>query len=247
MLTTLLRTDELRFLRNGDWIKAYGAWRRCDEREPAVVIVPDVRGLREHHRDIARRLANEGFFALVMDLYTREGTPQIDDMAAAMRRMEQVSDRRVVADIDGAVRFLSSRPEVRARSIGIVGFGVGGLYALLAACVVPGLQACVSFYGILRYTDKSDLKPQSPLDLAKDLACPFLGLFGEDDELVPRADVKELESVLRRSAKVFQTKIYPGAGHAFLNDTRPEAYRKEAAKDAWARAVAFLHKHLEDH
>jgi carboxymethylenebutenolidase len=246
MATELLRTDDLRFLRNGDWIKAYGAWLRCEERVPAVVIIPDVHGLSEHYRDLARRLANEGFFALALDLYAREGAPQIDDAPAAMRWMQQLDDRRVLADIDSAVRFLGSRPEVRARSIGITGFCMGGQYALMAACTVPNLQACVSFYGMLRYVEKTDLKPQSPLEVAKDLACPFLGLFGEDDPLIPRADVKELESILRRSAKVFQTKIYPAAGHAFCNDTRPDSYRPEAAKDAWTRAIAFFRKHLED-
>jgi len=240
MATTHLRTEEVTFVRGGDRIKAYGAWLRRDERSPAVILIPDVRGLTEHYRDIARRLAAEGFFALAVDLYSREGAPDLPTVEAALTWMRQLDDRRVLADIDCAVRFLCIRPEVRARSIGITGFCMGGQYALMAACSVPNLAACVSFYGMLRYVEKTELKPESPLDMVPRLNCPYLGLFGEDDLLIPRADVKELESILRRCGKTFQTKTYPGAGHAFFNDARPEAYRPEAAKDAWARAITFF-------
>jgi carboxymethylenebutenolidase len=244
MLTTLLRTEELGFTRSGDRIKAYAAWLRRDERLPAVIIIPDVRGLTEHYRDIGRRFANEGFFALAIDLYSREGAPEIPDVEAAFRWMRQLDDRRVLADIGGAMRFLGSRPEVRARSIGITGFCMGGQYALMAACTVPNIAACVSFYGMLRYDEKTAIKPQSPLDLAPGLSCPYLGLFGEEDALIPRADIKQLESILRRAGKTFQTKIYAGAGHAFFNDQRLEAYRPEAAKDAWTRTLDFFRTHF---
>jgi carboxymethylenebutenolidase len=240
MATTLLRTEELRFVRDGDRINAYGAWLRRDDRLPAVIIIHDVRALSDHYRDIAHRLANEGFFALALDLYSREGAPDLTDMDAVFAWLRQLSDPRVLADIDGAVRFLGTRPEVRSRSIGIVGFCMGGRYAFMAACAVGNLAACVSFYGMLRSADKA----QTPLTLAAELSCPFLGLFGEQDALIPRADIKELESILRSNAKTFWTKIYQGAGHAFFNDQHLDAYRPEAAKDAWARTVGFLHTHL---
>jgi carboxymethylenebutenolidase len=245
MSTTLLRTEQLTFARDGDRINAYAAWLRRDERLPAVVVVPDVRGLTEHYRDIARRFANESFFALAVDLYSREGTPELPDIESALRWMRQLDDRRALKDLDGAVRLLGSRPEVRSRSIGITGFCMGGQYALMAACSVQNIAACVSFYGMLRYAEKAPIKPESALDMAPRLSCPYLGLFGEDDALIPRTDVKELESILRRAGKNFQTKVYPGAGHAFFNDTRPEMYRPEAAKDAWARALAFFRAHLD--
>jgi len=245
MSTTLLRTEELTFARDGDRIKAYAAWLRRDDRGPAIVVIPDVRGLTEHYCDIARRFANEGFFALAVDLYSREGAPNLPDIESALRWMRQLDDNRILKDLDGAVRFLGSRPEVRNRSIGITGFCMGGQYALMAACTVANIAACVSFYGMLRYVEKTTHRPESPLDIASRLSCPYLGLFGEDDAMIPRADVKELESVLRRSGKNFQTKVYPGAGHAFFNDTRPEMYRAEAAKDAWTRALTFFRTHLD--
>ena len=138
-----------------------------------------------------------------------------------------------------------SRLDVRARSIGITGFCMGGQYALMAACKVEHVAACVSFYGMLRYAEKTEIRPEDPLTLAPQLSCPYLGLFGEEDALIPRADIKELESILRRAGKTFQTKIYAGAGHAFFNDARPDAYRPDAAKDAWTRAINFFRTHLE--
>jgi carboxymethylenebutenolidase len=245
MAESNLRTEELSFMRGGDRIKAYAARERCEERLPAVIIIPDVRGLSEHYQDIARRFAKEGFFALAIDLYSREGAPLLPNVEAALAWMRRLDDARVLADIDGAVRFLGSRPEVRARSIGITGFCMGGQYALMAACSVSNLAACVSFYGMLRYAEKTQLKPKSALDLAPNLSCPYLGLFGEDDALIARADIKELESILRRAGKTFQTRIYQGAGHAFFNDERLDAYRPEAAKDAWARTLAFFRAHLD--
>jgi carboxymethylenebutenolidase len=244
MASSRLRTEDLTLVRDEERIKAYAAWLRRDERLPAVVVVHDVRGLSEHYRDVTRRFANEGFFALAIDLYSREGAPLLPNMEAVFTWMRNLDDRRVLADIDGGVRFLLSRPEVRARSVGIAGFCMGGRYAFLAAANSTHLSACVSFYGMLRDGEKSELKPASPLDVAPQLSCPFLGLFGDEDGLIPRADIKQLESSLRKAGKTFQTKTYPGAGHAFMNDTRPEAFRPEVAKDAWSRAITFFRTHL---
>jgi carboxymethylenebutenolidase len=121
---------------------------------------------------------------------------------------------------------------------------MGGQYALLAACTVPGLSACVSWYGMLRYAEKDAVKPASPLDLAQDLACPYLGLFGEEDGIIPLADVEELRGILAREGKRFDIVTYPGAGHGFFNDTRPDMYRASAADDAWERALLFLRRYL---
>jgi carboxymethylenebutenolidase len=128
--------------------------------------------------------------------------------------------------------------------VGVTGFCMGGQYALMAACTVARLAACVSWYGMLRYAETDDSKPADALTLAPRLGCPYLGLFGGDDPLIPRADVEELRAILARHGKTFEIRVYPGAGHAFFNHTRPDAYRPDAAADAWPRAVAFLRRHL---
>src|SRR5262249_26240418 len=156
----------------------------------------DVRGLSEHYRDVARRFAAEGFFALALDLYSREGPPSLPDMEAVFRWMRALPDRRVLDDIAAAITTLAARPE--AGAVGITGFCMGGQSALMAASTVPGLRACVSWYGMLRYPETDERKPASPLDLAPRLACPYLGLFGAEDAIIPQADVDELRTILDR-------------------------------------------------
>ena len=203
-----------------------------------------MRGLTEHYRDIARRFAAEGFTALAVDLYSREGAPNLPDMPSVFAWIAALPDPRILADLGAAVQFLAGRPEADARRIGITGYCMCGQYAPMAACSVPGLAACVSWYGMLRYAERNERKPASPLELAPRLACPYLGLFGAEDALIPNPDVDELRAILTREHKTFTIKSYAGAGHAFFNDTRADAYRPEAAADAWPRALGFLRTHL---
>ena len=243
-MASKIETAELSFRRDGDTIRGYAAWPAGASPVPGLILVHDVRGLYDHYRDVARRFAAEGFYTFVPDLYSREGAPNLPDMTAVAAWIAQLSDPRVLADIAGARAHLASRPEVRPGAIGITGFCLGGQYALMAACMVPGLAACVSWYGMLRYTEINERKPKSPLELAPQLGCPYLGLFGQEDALIPASDVEELRAILERTRKTFTIRTYPGAGHAFFNDTRADAYRPAAAADAWPRAIAFLHQHM---
>jgi carboxymethylenebutenolidase len=239
-----MNTADVTFERAGDTLRGYAAWPAASGRLPGLVLVPDVRGLAEHYRDVARRFAAEGFFTLAVDLYSRGGAPDLPDMPSVFRWIRALPDTRVLSDLAAATAHLARRPEVDPDAVGITGFCLGGQYALMAACTVPGLAACVSWYGMLRYAEKDAVKPASPLDLAPELRCAYLGLFGEDDALIPRADVDELRAILEREGKSFEIVTYPGAGHAFFNDTRADAYRPAAAADAWPRALAFFRRHL---
>ena len=209
----------------------------------ALLLIPDVHGVSDLYRRIAGRFADAGHLTLVLDLYVRQGKPTLRDPEAVSRRIANLDDRRVLGDVSAAVRHLAARPDSPG-SPAITGFCVGGQYALMAACKIEGIVACVSFYGMLRYATRAPHKPESPLDLAASLRCPYLGLFGAEDPLIPLADVRELEEILRRNTKDFEIETFPGAGHAFLNDTRPEAYRQEAADRAWRLATTFLQEHV---
>jgi carboxymethylenebutenolidase len=236
--------EELEFRRDGDDLKGYLARPGGEGPFPGLILIHDVRGLYEHYRDVARRFAKEGYATFAVDLYSREGAPELPDMAAVFRWMRELPDRRVLADLDAATTFLASRSDVRADAIGVTGFCMGGQYALMAACTIDRLAACVSWYGMLRYAETNDTKPQSPLDLVPRLHCPYLGLFGAEDAIIPLADVEELRRRLAGDKKTYEVEVYEGAGHAFFNDSRPDAYRPAVAAVAWERATAFFAKYL---
>ncbi|MBX3026980.1 dienelactone hydrolase family protein [bacterium] len=232
------------FERDGDAVHLTAIRPAGEGPFPGLILIPDVRGVSDHYLDVAARFAAEGFFTAVIDLYSREGAPTLADMPAVFAWIAALPDQRVLADLAGAADALAARREVRADAVGITGFCLGGQYALMAACRVPRLRACVSWYGMLRYAEHTERKPLSPLEMAPQLGCPYLGLFGAEDGLIPQADVEELRAILTRAGKLFDLRVYPGAGHAFFNDARPDAYRPEAAADAFPRAVRFLRAHL---
>ena len=212
---------------------------------PGVVIVHDVWGLYDQYHAVAERLARAGFVALALDLYARgekPGSPA--DMPGVMKFLHQLPDRRVLADIQSAIDFLSARPEVAGRKVGITGFCMGGKYAFLAASRCRGLSAAVPWYGMLHAASLDDANPEHALDAIGDLRCPLLAFFGAEDVLIPLRDVEALSARANADALPVETVIYTGAGHAFANDSRPESYRAEAAEDAWGRALAFLSREL---
>jgi carboxymethylenebutenolidase len=214
---------------------------------PGVVIVHDVWGLSELYREFARRLAQAGFAALALDLYRREVK-----IANPGEWMRALSDPAVLEDVQAAIDFLRADPAVGGGGVGVAGFCIGGTYALLAACACRGLAAAVSFYGILSYQhgilSSPDLdpvkKPRDPLHAIGDLRCPLLGIFGDSDEFIPLGDVKQLEGSLARGAVASEVRVYPDCGHAFLNETRPQAFRPEPAVDAWQRMLDWFGRYL---
>ena len=218
---------------------------------PGVVMIHDVWGLTEHTRDYASRLANEGFAVLAIDLYRRARPEKIADPG---RWMRELSDPQALADLGEAARFLAALPDSNGR-VGVLGFCMGGMYALMAACADLGFAASVPFYGLLSHAhgilfDAAGLdpavKPREPIAMASELRCPMLAFFGEQDTFIPLEDVRRLEDALSRARPGAGAEIVvvAGAGHAFMTDTRPDAYRPEAAADAWRRTVAFLRARL---
>ena len=115
---------------------------------------------------------------------------------------------------------------------------------MLFAFSKPAIDAAIVFYGRPINMQNSERTPVSPLDIAKNLPCPLLGMYGEEDQGISLDDVRKLEDELRKTGQDIVIKTYAGAGHAFFNDTRPQVYREEAAKDAWVRTLAFYSKNL---
>lgn len=215
---------------------------------PGVVMIHDVWGLIPLYRELATRLAGEGFVTLAVNLYHDE--PKIEDPGSFMRALDDVT---IVADLQRAVDFLHAHPAVGGKPVGITGFCMGGGYALHAACGVRGLAGCVAFYGLVSHAhgvlhDPAGIdpkrKPRDVLGALSSLGCPTLGIYGDRDEFVPIDDVRALEAGIAQTGKGGGVLIYPGAGHAFLNETRPAAYRPDDARDAWGKMVAFFRDRL---
>jgi carboxymethylenebutenolidase len=217
---------------------------------PGVVVVHDVWGLSDHTRDIARRLAGDGFAALAVDLYRRLPEVRIEDPGRWMRGL---SDPLMLEEVQAARDLLVSHPAVAGHGVAVVGFCMGGMYALLAATACQGLSGAVVFYGLLSHAHgilhggegvDPARKPREPLAAAAEIGCPLLAFFGDEDEFVPLDDVALLREKLSGASHAADVVVYPGAGHAFMNDTRPAAYRPELARRAWARMLAFLRREL---
>lgn len=211
---------------------------------PAILLIPDVRGIYDHFVDVAQRFAAHGFVVATIDLYTREGAPEIADVESALRWMADLDDRRVLGDIDAYRRKLAARDDVDSDAVGITGFCMGGQYALMAACHLDGFAACVSWYGMLRHAITTERKLPDPLDSACSLSCPYLGLFGETDGLIPMEQVDQLRNIVAALPQATEIVSYANAGHAFFNDSRPAGYVADAAQDAWGRALAFFRTQL---
>jgi carboxymethylenebutenolidase len=198
---------------------------------PGVVVIQEYWGLVPHIRSIADRFAAEGLVALAPDLYHGEATRSPDE---AGKLMMALNIDRTEKDLRGAIAYLLSRPEVQGGTVGTVGFCMGGQLSLFAACANPQVGACVDFYGI---------HPGVTPDIQA-LRAPVLGFFAENDSYVPPEAVHRLERGLKSAGKSADFTIYPGADHAFFNDTRPEVYHAGYAAETWARTVAFLRSHL---
>jgi carboxymethylenebutenolidase len=227
--------------------------KSASERLPGLVLVQEAFGIDAHIRSMVARFADAGFVVLAPDLYSREGTPgpkptreqpeplwTMDDVRAAVGSLP---DRRVLGDLEGALAHLASDPEVDAKRLGAIGFCMGGNYAFLLGCKSMRTRAVVDFYGRFIYKDLTANKPMQPLEMALNLSCPLLAIFGEEDPSITREDVAKFRKTLEQFAKDATIVTFAGAGHGFLNDRR-KSYHREAAEKAWKLAVDFLREHL---
>jgi len=198
---------------------------------PGVVVIQEWWGLVDHIRDVADRFAGAGFVTLAPDLYHGQTTRSPDQ---AQKLLMALNIAAAGQEIHSAARYLLSLPSLRPPRVGVVGFCMGGQLALYAATEFPdAIAACVDFYG---------MHPNAPIDAAR-LQVPVLAHFGRSDSLVTGGDAPALVQRISDAGK-FVDAYYYDAGHAFFNNTRPEAYNPDAASLAWDRTLAFLRDKL---
>lgn len=196
-----------------------------------LILVQEWWGLVDHIKELADRFAAAGFVTLAPDLYHGERARSPDQ---AQKMLMALNIDQAGEEIHSAARHLLTMPQVTPKKIGVLGFCMGGQLALYAATEYPdAIAACVDFYGI---------HPNVTIDAAK-LQVPVLAHFGNSDPIVTGGSAATLIQTLSDAGK-FVDAYYYDAGHAFFNNTRPEAYNAEAAALAWDRTLAFLRDSL---
>ncbi len=213
-------------------VLGYLAQPRGKPRSPGILVVHENRGLTDHFKDVPRRFAKVGYVALCVDLASPAGgTGKFADSAEVTAVLGRTPPDQLVAMLNAGVRYLQGLPTVRSDRIGTVGFCFGGGMVWRVTTRNPDLRAAVPFYG-----------PNPPLDDVPKTRAAVLALYGELDERIT-AGIPAIREALQKAGVVHEIVIYPGARHAFFNDTGAN-YNEAAAKDAWARTLAWFDRYL---
>lgn len=202
-----------------------------EAKKPALIVIQEWWGVNDWIRGQADRFAQQGYVALAVDLYRGRVT---SDPGEAHELSRGLPEDRAMADLKAAFDYLAARPDVDPSRIGVIGWCLGGGYALALATNEPRVAATVINYGRL-VTDHSTIAR---------ITGPVLGNFGAEDRGIPPADVKQFGQTLTAAGKLGDIKLYDGAGHAFMNPENKEGYNAEAARDAQSRIDRFFERKL---
>ena len=213
-------------------LQAYQAMPTRDERLPAVLIVHEIYGLNDNMRNTAHRFAEQGYLALAVDLFS--GSSRLVRRAQAMMGMaKRQLHHGILNDLQAALDYLEKLPDAHAEKLGVIGFGMGGSYALHLASQDRRLRAAGVFFA---------LQPQ-PFELSQN-TCPIIASFPEND--FTSEDGRQLQAALQKQGVSHDIKLYPQTLHSFTNETIA-TYNAPAAEDAWQRMLTFFNQHLAAH
>ncbi len=221
--------ENVKFESNGHTCEGYLALPKS--KGPAVVVIQEWWGLVPHIEELAARFAAAGFLALAPDLYHGQKTTSPD---TAAKLLMELDGERAEREIAGAGEFLLGHELCSSTKFGVVGFCMGGALAQFSTANNPNVGAGVSFYGGFK---------QLPIPW-ESMAAPILLFYGENDKGVPASQGAELVARLKALGKSADMVVYPGADHAFFNDTRPQVYNEGAARDAWKRTLDLFRNQL---
>jgi carboxymethylenebutenolidase len=226
-------------------VPAYRAMPEKGGKLPLVLVVQEIFGVHEHIKDVCRRLAKLGYFAISAELYYRQGdvTRLTDNQEIFAKVVNHVPDSQVMSDLDAAVVYAESTGRADTSRLGITGFCWGGRIVWTYCVHNPKVKAGVAWYGRLVAPARAPLQPAYPAELAPHLKVPVLGLYGGADASIPVEHVEQMRSALKAAGNaVSEIVVYDGAPHAFYADYRPN-YRKEAAEDGWKRMQGWFRKY----
>jgi len=213
-------------------IQGYLASPRGGDSHPGVLVLHNVDGLTEHARDLARRLAKAGYVALVPDALSRAGgTAKLGDTTKVAQAMSSIAIPQFLQDMNTSVRYLEARPLAAKTRIGMLSFGLGGVFSWYLLTQNPDIKAGVIYYGGIPH---DSLLPR--------VTAAVLAIFGEMDGR-SEADLKDLDAAMKKNGAPWSFKVEPKAGRGFFDDTR-NPYVPDAAKDAWKLTLDWYAKHL---
>jgi len=226
---------------DGDMPGYYAAPKKAG-KFAVVMVVSEIAGLHEHVKDVCRRLAKAGYFAVANDPYWKIGELwRLTELKELLAKANTLTDVQAFNDLDATLRWAEKQRKANAKKLGITGFCRGGRTVWMYTAHSKKVKAAVAWYGHFMPFGPN---PIGPLDLTDKLNAPVLGLYGGADQGIPMAHVERMRAGLLAFGKDKQSVIhvYPEAGHAFHSDYRP-TYRKEAAEDGWKRMFAWFKKH----
>ncbi len=230
---TVVRTSHVDLKVNGNNAYAFVAQPDDNAKHPGIVLIQEWWGIEPHIRELAQRLAVDGFVVAVPDLYHGKVATEPND-AQKMVMMISKNIDRAAGEIIGALETVKAMPNVEPKKLGLIGFCVGGFLAYVVASRYPDLGAVVSFYGA-----GYDPKPE---DVAK-VNAPVLAIYGRKDQSVPMEQIAKIERMFKEAGKEYTVKVYD-ASHAFINPDHGMGNEKAAA-EAWPLAVNFLKEKLK--
>lgn len=217
----------------GGHIPAYRAMPAKPGKHPTIVVIQEIFGVHEHIKDICRRLAKMGYYAIAPELFARQGDvskmTDIGDILAQV--VAKVPDAQVFDDIDASIAYAKASGHADTKKLGTIGFCYGGRMVWLYNQYNPRVKAGVAYYGLLSGLT-SEIKPQDPIDIAAKLTVPTLGLYAGSDSFIPDTLVDQMRAELQKSGSGSDIVVFPGLNHGFNADYRP-TYDKAAADFAW--------------
>ncbi len=236
-----LVAGELRIPVPGGEAPAYRAKPATGSGFGIVLVVHEAWGVHEYQKDLCRRLAKLGYYAIATDLFARLGNAAaIADIQETVRTMlVPTPDAQVMGDLDATAAF-AARDGGDAARLGITGMCWGGRIVWMYAAHSRALKAGVAWYGPLNFSTGPQ-RPQQPRDVAAQLNAPVLGLYGGADNGIPQEQVEQLRAAIQAANKPSEIVVFPGMPHGFHADYRA-SYRAEAARDGWQRMLDWFRR-----
>lgn len=222
---------------------AYVVHPKAAGKHPCILLVSEIFGLHEHIRDLARRLGKAGYAVIAPDYFQRFGDPSklstIDEIRPIVAKETLPLQ---LGDSDSAIAWISKQSFADGARVGVTGFCWGGKVTWMMATHSPPVKAGVAWYGGLKRPASATDNAPYPLDMIGAIKAPVLGLYGALDKGIKVEDVRLMQQKLKDARKDCEIVIYEDADHGFNADYRP-SYNEKAAKDAWARMLAWFKKH----